>query len=186
MQRKMPYVWRSIAAISALLCLAATGFWAQSFLWSDEIDSMRRGWQSWPQPHAWYRSLWIASDRGELELCTYLGTEYCSSDTSFTLVNPCAAPRFSWRRIRPSQVGYANVIYPRFCGFGFEHDGGLTRIIVPHVTVALPWLLAFFLAFRRMRRATYPAGFCPGCGYDLRASPMRCPECGQSAARKPS
>ena len=60
------------------------------------------------------------------------------------------------------------------------------------VTVPLPALmLAFFpLAvlgvrswIRHLRGSV--AGLCPHCGYDLRASPERCPECG-TAARKPT
>lgn len=39
-------------------------------------------------------------------------------------------------------------------------------------------LLALLCVVLRRRRA----GHCPACGYDLRASPLRCPECGAVAA----
>jgi hypothetical protein len=49
-------------------------------------------------------------------------------------------------------------------------------------TYPLPVVFALLLAWRiqRWRCATIP-GHCTHCGYDLRASPQRCPECGKAA-----
>jgi len=46
---------------------------------------------------------------------------------------------------------------------------------------ALPaWMSAgFYRSVRRSRR-----GFCSRCGYDLRATPERCPECGRTVMRR--
>jgi len=45
------------------------------------------------------------------------------------------------------------------------------------ITAGLPvrW---FSLKRARLRRQREQQGLCPACGYDLRANPQRCPECG--------
>ena len=74
-------------------------------------------------------------------------------------------------------------------GFWFGHDkyvhaSGEVRTLalrVPH------WFLALLLAAaptvfvaKWLRRRRFPEGYCQRCGYDLRASPDCCPECGQA------
>ena len=56
--------------------------------------------------------------------------------------------------------------------------------------IEIPWWSLFLLfsllpgtrlAARVRRRSQRRRGLCPACGYDLRATPQRCPECGQAA-----
>jgi len=91
--------------------------------------------------------------------------------------------------------------------FGFGYEEGSTRLPVMYhgfdthptpavravtyctfsIPMAVPMLLLFLIPAsavfaarrRRLRRKDRLArGLCPSCGYDLRASPQQCPECG--------
>ena len=52
-------------------------------------------------------------------------------------------------------------------------------------TASIPILRILFACGRKWRRRTKVAkNLCPSCGYDLRATPGRCPECGESRSAK--
>jgi hypothetical protein len=73
-------------------------------------------------------------------------------------------------------VGVSHHVSSR-CGAGVywnrngpQFDVGLFGLYPTLLLWGLVWLIA--------RRKGHEAGHCPKCGYDLRASPDRCPECG--------
>lgn len=46
------------------------------------------------------------------------------------------------------------------------------------IAVIICLVCAWGVTLRMLRGKVYPDGTCAGCGYDLRATPGRCPECG--------
>ena len=79
------------------------------------------------------------------------------------------------------------VLFSHF-GFGLSHEPppyntAAYAIWIPHWFAALSLLapLALYLKKRRTIRNRELSGLCRQCGYDLRASPERCPECGAFA-----
>lgn len=58
-------------------------------------------------------------------------------------------------------------------------DGALQHMFL------LAYMAVVYLFMRLTREAPVRDGFCVRCGYDLRASPVRCPECGELVRNNP-
>ena len=69
--------------------------------------------------------------------------------------------------------------------FSPSRPGGLTvrlpYIVAVPVLALLPALAGLRSRREALGRRRTRSGLCPGCGYDLRATPGRCPECGTLA-----
>ena len=156
-----------LTVLSLLLCVAAVALWVRSHFVADTYSTARtivgslsggvvamRGYGTAlaADPHErGYRSLSPEDAALGLAMATSSGT------------------RRSWA---VGGFGYAQTAAPA---------GGTRTVMVPY------WALALLTAWAPMRRAVRAyrnrqpraAGtFCPSCGYDLRATPGRCPECG--------
>ena len=158
-------LFNSLALVSLLLCVATGVLWVRSY-WAEDVvthfapregvDAMLN-WSAWSVNGSC--GLWrifLPSER------ILLHGPFLQWDSA-----PAAA-------VTPIETWY---------GFGLERADWRTGwiVAVPH------WLPVMLLAicpswwlvlWKRKRTALRMVGCCKACGYDLRATPERCPECG--------
>jgi hypothetical protein len=174
-------------AVSLTVGLAALAFWPRSYHSFDQYRAL----------DAEARTLvFITSLRGGLQVARvktilnadgYLGSIWQSGWTSWRLTSPTwspGPPGDNW------QLLAGNPATRDFRRLGFRllrGDLGAGRpfwsIRIPYWFLALlglPLPTACIMSWYR-RRHTRKRGHCPTCGYDLRATPDRCPECGTAA-----
>jgi hypothetical protein len=111
-----------------------------------------------------------------------------------------SAEAWIWDNDPPEDLLATHAVdFPRagqpLAGFLFHSDTtqGVTRrslfLPMPFVVAVLallPFAELMLVRRRRRRRRREAAGLCGRCGYDLRATPERCPECGTVAAAQPA
>jgi hypothetical protein len=195
-----------VAALSLLLCIGATTLCVRSFWVDDTIHLQHRRWRGLLLMNTGYR---LESSRGGLMLSTGSAQHLCADVAEMTHRRVYDRDHFgrSWDR-GPSReyprasylgtpmrrswygFGYWHVVFPATTGYGASWENRhIQCIVVPHAAIILPLAclpLAWWTRFPARRREWRIAhGLCPTCGYDLRASPDRCPECGSLTAAAP-
>jgi hypothetical protein len=155
------------AFLSLLLCVAVCGLWARSY-WSADAVTWAGSSVDWT----------VRSNRSRLAFSRVLHETVGSAPERSPLHVSCEAA------YTPSDDAFA--------GFSHQHityDVGIFADI-EKLDVGVPhWFMAILLAIApamRLRAAAQHCrrdrtGRCPACGYDLRATPDRCPECGRGA-----
>ena len=99
-------------------------------------------------------------------------------------------PPTGYRSVRPPGRDPTTNIW-RFAGFHYWHGpfpagGTMTIVRLPMWALLAGHLALSIFLFRRLPQHDEARGtLCRSCGYDLRASPERCPECGAAAVSAP-
>jgi hypothetical protein len=175
------------AMLSLLLCIGVCVLCARSHWLSDRVN--------WRGPRGW-RSVHSAKGHVVIALLAADWSSYPEQFHGPKYERGEASLPFNYVMLLGGSVGDTSLDWE---WHGFEwHELRNTRRGTLHatafipfwslaaVTAALPvaWVMARWWSRRRERRRN-AEGFCRSCGYDLRATPSRCPECGAAVADAP-
>lgn len=158
MRRLARHAFTAFAALSLLLCLAVCVLWVRSYPHGQDL------YEHWAE--GFYGSTFVNSRRGSLNLIHYPRVgDAGENEHGLDLLGLTLSAGDGLSR-----------------GAGVYHYALDIRYWVLFALTAAPplwWAVGRLLS----RRGGAVRGLCPACGYDLRATPDRCPECGADGTR---
>jgi hypothetical protein len=159
-KRLRPIVFNALTVLSLLFCLATAGLWVRSYRLGESIG--------WRRGNTLY---YAVNGRGGMGLATTnVGEGIYSPGWNYN----------AWSRPSYGRGGWPQSSFWNRHGFVFTKAELFTGILVPAwllVSIFLSLPSVRFIVFC-VRRRRIQRGGCATCGYDLRATPDRCPECG--------
>ncbi len=173
--RRSRAMFTAVSAASALLCVATSAAWARSYFANDGFR--------WTSPSVSMASVYLARGRLVYQRWDVEPSRPSRGHDGPTFVShqPAADPFLRISRDKPLFDSGGFVL-------GVDTGGGSAVTVIRFAVVPfwsiIPFTLVlpsvWFVSARHLRRRAdlRAAGRCERCGYDLRASPHRCPECG--------
>jgi hypothetical protein len=168
MKRLRRIIFNGLTAVSLLLCVGTVGQWVRSY-WVTQFVG-------WSGSTKWAGMLSMGGllrlERGS-HPDTPLGWSYIVYPTpAGGLWSEAAARDRHGGRLRRCGFAYARIDY--------TSNGGMVRqaLYMPHWSMVVLLAVVPALWIWQASHGQCQPGFCTICGYDLRATPDRCPECG--------
>jgi hypothetical protein len=181
MKRVRRWLFNWLAGVSLLLCIGLTLLAIYSFRTADTISK-----SVWSSQSNSYDTVELKSERGAM---TLLNISYPSGSHFFD--PPDQNQLGKWRLISESAVRSEDRHWSGLWGFDFiskswvssDNFRSILNLTVPYGPLILLSGIVPIVALVRSRPFRQ-AGHCDHCGYDLRATPERCPECGTVTLRR--
>ena len=154
------WAFNLLAGASLALAVLTAGLWVRSYWAEDILIYNMQG-----------ASLAFSNPRGQLAVALYDST------------HPAAVR--GWSRIQRAPGNWKWTTHNSDWRFGpmeLEVGSGFCEVALQHWSLLLLFSLAptaWLLRGPLLRRRRAKLGLCRHCGYDLRATPERCPECGE-------